>query len=83
MRIDKWLYYVRLYKTRIESNYACGNGYVLINKLIKNNSSYKISISDIITIVKNHKTIIIKVLKLPEKRISPKIINSTYKLIKQ
>ena len=34
MRIDKWLYYVRLYKTRIESNYACGNGYVLINKLV-------------------------------------------------
>ena len=46
MRLDKWLYYARVYKTRVRSNKACTEGEVLVNKLKKYNSSYNLSTND-------------------------------------
>ena len=46
MRIDKWLYYARIYKTRSRSAKACLDGDIMINKLKKNNSSFNVSIND-------------------------------------
>ena len=33
MRMDKWLYYARIYKTRKKSSKACVEGDVMVNKL--------------------------------------------------
>ena len=81
MRLDKWLYYARLYKTRVRSNKACTEGEVLVNKLKKYNSSYNLSTNDIITIILDNKIKIIKVLKLPKTRISSKKVNEIYEII--
>ena len=81
MRIDKWLYYARLYKTRSKSSKACVEGDVMINKLKKRNTSYKVSANDIITLIQNKKIIIVKVLKLPENRVPAKNIDKTYEII--
>ena len=81
MRIDKWLYYSRLYKTRNKSSKACVEGDVMVNKLKKSNTSYSISTNDIITLIQNKKIKIIKVLKLPENRITRKNIDKTYEII--
>ena len=81
MRLDKWLYYARVYKSRIKSQNACKEGEILVNKIKKNNFNFKISINDIITLILNNKTYVIKVIMLPENRISSKSINQTYELI--
>ena len=81
MRIDKWLYYARLYKTRSKSSKACVEGDVMVNKLKKHNTSIKLSTNDIITLIQNKKIKIIKVLKLPENRVPVKNIDKTYEII--
>ena len=81
MRIDKWLYYARIYKTRKKSSKACVEGDVMVNKSKKHNTSFKISTNDIITLIKNKKIKIIKVLKLPENRVPAKNIDKTYEII--
>jgi len=81
MRIDKWLYYARLYKTRVKSLKACKEGDVMVNKLKKCNISYNISANDIITLIQNKKIKIVKVLKLTENRVHAKNIDKTYEII--
>ena len=81
MRIDKWLYYARLYKTRSKSSKACVERDVMVNKLKKHNTSFKLSTNDIITLIQNKKIKIIKVLKLPENRVPVKNIDKTYEII--
>ena len=81
MRLDKWLYYSRLFKTRSDSQKACFNGDVLVNKIKKINYDYKISKKDIITLIKKNKIYIVEVVLLPVKRISSKEIGKIYKLI--
>tara|TARA_B100000131_G_C17956969_1_gene548809 strand:- start:582 stop:830 length:249 start_codon:yes stop_codon:yes gene_type:complete len=82
MRLDKWLFYSRVFNTRAKSSEACSSGNILVNKIKKYNSSYNVSISDIITLSKDQKVNIVKILKLPKNRISPKDVDLTYKKIK-
>ena len=53
----------------------------MVNKSKKHNTSFKISTNDIITLIKNKKIKIIKVLKLPENRVPAKNIDKTYEII--
>tara|TARA_Y100000590_G_C15551356_1_gene951042 strand:+ start:169 stop:420 length:252 start_codon:yes stop_codon:yes gene_type:complete len=82
MRLDKWLYYSRFYSSRFMSKKACIDGDVLVNKIKKYNASYSVTVSDIITIIKKQKLIIVKVIKLPNNRIASKFLNNIYEIIK-
>ncbi|MBD41873.1 MAG: hypothetical protein CFH22_01263 [Alphaproteobacteria bacterium MarineAlpha5_Bin12] len=82
MRLDKWLFYSRFFNTRAKSSEACSSGNILVNKIKKYNSSYNVSINDIITLAKDQKVNIVKILKLPKNRISPKDTKLTYEQIK-
>ena len=81
MRIDKWLYYARIYKTRSISTKACLDGDIMINKLKKNNSSFNVSINDVITLIKEDNVKTIRVLNLPNNRVSAKDTDRMYKII--
>ena len=81
MRLDKWLFYARLYKTRVKSQLACENGDILVNKLKKKNIKFTVSKNDIITIIKNETTIIFKILTLPKNRISKKEVKYVYEIL--
>ncbi|MBI29010.1 MAG: hypothetical protein CFH21_00249 [Alphaproteobacteria bacterium MarineAlpha5_Bin11] len=81
MRLDKWLYYCRIYQSRCKSKNACLEGNILVNKIKKYNSTYMICKNDIITLIKNQKVKIIKVLNLPKNRISPKKVYNYYEII--
>tara|TARA_B100000029_G_scaffold20952_3_gene21230 strand:+ start:5670 stop:6071 length:402 start_codon:yes stop_codon:yes gene_type:complete len=74
IRIDKWLWAVRIFKTRSISKDKCNGGKVKINgKSLK--PSYIVKIDDIIEVQKKTIKYIYKVLQLTEKRISAKNIN--------
>ena len=74
VRIDKWLWAVRIYKTRSIASTACSGGKVKI----EGNSvkpSRMIQIDEIISVRKRYITFRYQVLGLLEKRISAKILN--------
>jgi len=69
VRIDKWLWSVRVFKTRTLATHACNAGRVKIQgNSIK--PSRKVNIGETITIRKGPLTIIYKVTALIEKRVS-------------
>ncbi len=74
-RIDKWLWAVRIYKTRSKATEACSGGKVKINNT-KVKPSRKIKIGETIHIRKGIINHIYTVLKIAEKRMSAKFIYS-------
>ena len=73
IRIDKFLWCVRLFKSRKLSNEACRKSKIKVNKKsIK--ASYIIKVNDKITIKKRLITVSIIVLKVLDKRISAKLL---------
>lgn len=71
-RIDKWLWAVRIFKTRSISTDACNSGKVKINgKSIK--PSRPIKLNETITVQKGIIKFVYKVTGLIEKRVSAKI----------
>ena len=68
VRIDKWLWSIRLYKTRTVASDACRSGRVKINgKSVK--PSYLLEAGIIVTAKKREKLWVVKVLDLIEKRV--------------
>ncbi len=75
VRIDKWLWAVRLFKTRSQASEACRKGHVLIGNLpVKPSGTVKSG--DLIKIKKSPVTYSFEVLALSEKRMSPKLTDS-------
>lgn len=71
-RIDKWLWAVRIFKTRSQASDACQKGHVSIGNLpVK--SSRLVRIGDIISVRKPPIVRTYKVLGVAEKRMSAKI----------
>ena len=73
IRIDKFLWCVRLFKTRKLSNEACNKSKIKIDKKTLK-SSYLIKKGDLIKIKKKIITITIKVKNITDKRISAKLV---------
>ena len=72
IRIDKWLWAVRIFKTRVNSTDACNSGKVKINgKSIK--PSRAIKLNETITVQKGIIRFVYNVTGLIEKRVSAKI----------
>ena len=73
MRVDKYLWCVRYFKTRSIATTACKKGQVKIN-----NTSIKPSRdvypSDTITVRKNQVTYVLEILDLPESRLGAKLV---------
>ena len=73
MRVDKYLWCVRYFKTRSIATAACKKGQVKIN-----NTSIKPSRdvypSDTITVRKNQVTYVLEILDLPESRLGAKLV---------
>jgi len=75
IRIDKFLWAVRLYKTRSLAGEACKNGRILINDYpVK--SSRTINIGDIFVVKKNPVVFIFKVKDLVENRVGAKLVDN-------
>lgn len=73
VRIDKWLWAVRIYKTRSQASDACKKGYVTV-KESSVKPSREIRIGDIIQVKKAPITRSFKVLALVGKRMGAKLI---------
>ena len=73
VRIDKWLWAVRLFKTRSQAAEACKKGKILIkNSTVK--PSRMIKIGDVICIKRNPVLFSFEVLALSENRMNAKLV---------
>lgn len=77
MRIDKWLWAVRQYKTRTLATEACEKGRILINEQTVKPSRL-INEGDEINIKRTGLTRTLKVLKLSMNRLSAKLVPEYY-----
>ncbi len=73
VRIDKWLWAVRLFKTRTLAAEACKKGKVIIQN-VQVKPSRNIKVGDIISIKKNPVLYSFKVLALSENRMNAKLV---------
>lgn len=76
-RIDKWLWNVRIFKTRSMATDACKAGKV---KMDSNNvkASREIKVGDIITISLNPLIKTVKVTQIPKSRLGAKLVEQHY-----
>lgn len=74
MRIDKYLWCIRLFKTRSIATTACKKGQV---KIDENNlkPSREVYVGEIITVRKNQINYKIKVIDIPESRVGAKLVD--------
>mgnify|MGYP003306965609 CR=1 FL=1 len=74
VRLDKYLWAIRVYKTRTDATDACKGGKVRLNGLdVK--PSKEVKIGDVLTIRKGVATYTYKVLELVEKRQGAKLVS--------
>lgn len=73
IRVDKWLWAVRIFKTRSIASDACRKGRVLIDN-ISVKPSRTIRVGDVIQVKKPPITFSFKVLDLTEKRMGAKLV---------
>lgn len=74
MRIDKYLWCIRYYKTRNIATQACNRGQITLNNQ-KTKPSKNIISGDIITVKKNQITFTLKVLDIPKSRVGAKLVD--------
>lgn len=73
VRIDKWLWAVRIFKTRSQATEACKKGHVSVRELpVK--ASRMVKVGEIIKVRKPPITKSLKILALAEKRMGAKLI---------
>ncbi|MCX6292131.1 MAG: RNA-binding S4 domain-containing protein [Bacteroidetes bacterium] len=77
MRIDKWLWAVRLFKTRTQAGDACEKGRIILSA-IPVKASRMVQEGDEIKIKRTGLTRTIKILRLTENRLSAKLITDYY-----
>ena len=75
IRVDKWLFAVRLFKTRGQASEACRKGKIKLNDLtIK--ASKSIKIGDIVKVRQGPIIRSLEVINLTERRIGPKLVEN-------
>ncbi len=75
VRLDKWLWAVRLYKTRSQASEACQKGRVLVNGMDAKPSK-ELSGDETITVRKPPVIYTYKIKELIKNRVSAKIVNN-------
>lgn len=77
IRIDKWLWSVRIFKSRTIANEACRKGRVKIREE-KVKASHNIVIGDVVQVFKNGFNLSFEVVQLLEKRVSATLAQQAY-----
>lgn len=77
VRIDKWLWAVRVYKTRAKANDACSSGRVRVNGEVAKPAT-KVKQGHSIEVRRRDRTLIIEVVRPIEKRVSASLAVEAY-----
>lgn len=68
LRLDKWLWQARFFKTRTLAATVAGKGKIRINRMLVNKPHYKVRPGDVLTFAQGHEIRVVRVLALGERR---------------
>ena len=68
IRIDKWLWHARFYRTRVLAQTAAGTGMIRLNGQRVEKSSTNVGPGDVLTLPKGREVVVVRVLKLAPRR---------------
>lgn len=68
LRLDKWLWHARIYKTRTLATDMVGRGKVRVNGQITRKPASPVGPGDVLTFVQGREVKVVRILQLPEKR---------------
>lgn len=77
MRIDKWLWCARLFKTRTLAADACKGGKVKVND-VSMKPSHDVRVGEVIGVQLGQLHKVVEVLSIPKSRVSPKDVPNIY-----
>ncbi|NIZ15187.1 RNA-binding S4 domain-containing protein [Phaeobacter sp. HF9A] len=68
IRIDKWLWHARFFKTRSLASKQVGAGHVRVNGTKASKPSQNVSVGDVLTFAQGHQVRVVRILALSERR---------------
>jgi ribosome-associated heat shock protein Hsp15 len=71
VRVDKWLWSVRVYKSRTQATDACASGRVLVNDAVAKPAT-RVDAGDVVSVSRRDRLVIHEVVEPIEKRVSAK-----------
>lgn len=77
VRVDKWLWAVRVYKTRSQANDACSSGRVRVNGDVAKPAT-KLKVGDHLEVRRRDRTLLLEAVQLLEKRVSAVLAADAY-----
>ena len=77
LRIDKWLWCARLFKTRTMAADACRGGKVKVSD-VSVKPSHDVKIGEVIAVQQGQLHKVVEVLSIPKSRVSPKDVPNIY-----
>lgn len=72
VRVDKWMWAVRVFRTRTAANEACASGRVRVNDEVAKPAT-RVTVGDVVTARRRDRTISYEVVEVLEKRVSAKL----------
>lgn len=77
LRVDKWLWAVRIFKTRSKSNDSCSSGRVRVNDTLAKPAT-KLVVGDLVEVRRRDRMVIVRVEALLDKRVSAALAAEAY-----
>ena len=77
LRIDKWLWCARLFKTRTLAADACKGGKVKVNE-VSMKPSHDVKVGEVIGVQLGQLHKMVEILSIPKSRVSPKDVPNIY-----
>lgn len=68
MRLDKWLWHARIYKTRTLASEMVARGKVRVNRAVTKKPAASVGPGDVLTLVQGREIRVIRIIGLPERR---------------
>lgn len=81
LRLDKWLWHVRLQPTRTKAAQLIEDGFVRLNGARVEDAAKGVRVGDVLTLALPNRTIVARVLALPQRRGSASAIAGSYAMV--
>jgi ribosome-associated heat shock protein Hsp15 len=81
VRIDKWLWHARFYRTRVLAQSACTGGLIRLNDHRVEKSSVDVEPGDILTLPRGREVVVVRVLGIAARRGPPSDARLLYEIV--
>lgn len=81
MRLDKWLWHARFFKTRTVATKSCLAGAIRVNGLRSETAHQPIAVGDVLTFARGNHVFIVRVSRLSERRGPATEAQSLYEML--